>query len=386
MIPRQAAAVLQSFAQGYPVLAITGPRQSGKTTLARAAFPGKRYVSLEDLDERAFAEEDPRGFLARFPDGAIFDEAQRCPALFSYLQTRVDTEGRMGMYVLTGSQQFGLMSHITQTLAGRVGLIQLLPFSLQELQAGGVPVSDLDDLLWRGMYPPIHDRNLAPEQWFANYIMTYIERDVRQIIEVQNLSLFQRFIKMCAARCGQLLNMSSLANDCGVSHGTIRNWISVLEACYVVFLLQPHYQNFGKRLVKTPKLYFHDAGLAAYLLGIHDPEHLSIHSARGALFENFVISELMKRRYNQGLPSNLYFWRNNTGDEVDVVIESGDKLTPVEIKSGQTFTPDFLTGINKWVRYAGEVCLMPQLIYGGKESMTRNGVVVRSWENLHEVG
>lgn len=382
MIKRQAEAVLLDLAKGYPILAITGPRQAGKTTLARSAFPGKRYVSLEDLDEREFATQDPRGFLARFPDGAIVDEAQRCPNLFSYLQTRVDAELRMGLFVLTGSQQFGLMSNITQTLAGRVGLIQLLPFSLQELQAVKAPITNLDDVLWRGMYPPIYDRNLAPEKWFANYVMTYIERDVRQVVEVQNLSLFQRFIKMCAARVGQLLNMSSLAIDCGVSHNTIRSWLSVLEAGYVVFLLQPHHQNFGKRLVKTPKLYFHDTGLAAFLLGIRDAEHLSIHSARGALFENFVVSELIKHRYNQGLPSNLYFWRNNTGDEVDVVIEQGEKLLPLEIKSGQTFNADFLTGINKWMKIAGNVALTPQLVYGGSEQMTRNGVEVRSWKQI----
>ncbi len=383
MIKRQAEAVLLDFAKGYPILAITGPRQAGKTTLAQSAFPDKRYVSLEDLDEREFADQDPRGFLARFPDGAILDEAQRCPNLFSYLQTRVDVEKRMSLFVLTGSQQFGLMSNITQTLAGRVGLIQLLPFSLQELQASNVSLGSLDDILWRGLYPPIYDRNLAPEKWFANYVMTYIERDVRQIVEVQNLSLFQRFIKMCAARVGQLLNMSSLATDCGVSHNTIRSWLSVLEAGYVVFLLQPHHQNFGKRLVKTPKLYFHDTGLAAFLLGIRDAEHLSIHASRGALFENFVISELMKQRYNQGLASNLYFWRNNTGDEIDVVIEQGDKLMPVEIKSGQTFNADFLTGINKWMKLAGNATLIPQLIYGGSENMTRNSVEVRSWKQIN---
>ena len=409
MVPRQAESALQQHAKGYPILAITGPRQSGKTTLARSTFPDQPYVSLEDPDTRAFAEEDPRGFLARYPVGAILDEAQRCPALFSYLQTRVDLDQRMGRFVLTGSQQFGLLSHITQSLAGRVGLIQLLPFALQELldshekttgrpefsrtPSGGqtrsgwagtahTAVGSLDDLLWRGLYPPLHDRNLAPEQWFANYVMTYVERDVRQIIEVQNLSLFQRFLKMCAARCGQLLNMSSLANDCGVSHKTIGAWLSVLEAGYIVFLLQPHHQNFGKRLVKTPKLYFHDTGLAAYLMGIRDPAHLSIHSARGALFENFVISELLKRRYNQGLASNLYFWRNNTGEEVDVLIEHGDKLMPVEIKSGQTFTSDFLAGLNKWTRYAGDKALPAHLVYGGDENMTRSGVSVHSWQHM----
>lgn len=382
MIPRQAAPVLQKLALGYPILAITGPRQAGKTTLAQTTFPDKRYLSLEDPDQRAFAEEDPRAFLARLPQGAILDEAQRCPALFSYLQTRVDAEKKMGQFVLTGSQQFGLLSNITQTLAGRVGMVQLLPFSLQEMQQGELAIHDLDDLMWRGMYPPVHDRQLAPEQWYANYLVTYVERDVRQLIEVQNLSLFQRFIKLCAARCGQLLNLSSLASDCGVSHKTVRAWISVLEASYVVFLLQPHHQNFGKRLVKTPKLYFVDTGLAAFLLGIRDPQHLSIHSARGALFENFVISELLKRRYNQGLPSNLFFWRNNAGDEVDLLIERGEQLIPVEIKSGQTLTSDFLAGLQKWMRLAGETCLAPRLVYGGEENMTRSGVLVQSWKAI----
>ena len=382
MITRRASATLATLARGYPVVAITGPRQSGKTTLAKAQFPDKPYVSLEDPDTRAYVDEDPRGFLGRYANGAVIDEVQRCPALFSYLQTQVDHDGRMGQFVLTGSQQFGLLSHITQTLAGRVGLVQLLPFSLRELQDAAAPIDSIDELLWRGLYPPIHDRGLAPEQWFANYVMTYLERDLRQIIELRNLSLFQRFLKLCAARCGQLLNMSSLATDCGVTHKTIGAWLSVLEASYVVFMLQPHHQNFGKRLVKTAKLYFHDTGLAAHLMGIRDTAHLSIHSARGALFENFVVSELLKNRFNQGLASNLYFWRNNTGEEVDVLIEQGETLMPVEIKSGQTFNPDFLTGLHKWARYAGPVAQPAHLVYGGAGNMTRSGVSVHSWREL----
>lgn len=385
MIPRAATQTLQHLAQGYPILAITGPRQSGKTTLAKATFAEKRYISLEDLDERLFATEDPRGFLARFPDGAILDEAQHCPALFSYLQTLADNKRQMGQFILTGSQQFGLMSNITQTLAGRVGLVQVLPFSLSELQHAGIVITQLDKLLCRGLYPPLYDRDLEPAHWFSNYVMTYVERDVRQLIEVQNLSLFQRFLKMCAARTGQLLNLSSLSNDCGVSHTTARKWLSVLEAGYIVFLLQPHHQNFGKRLVKTPKLYFHDTGLAAFLLGIRDPEHLSIHASRGALFENFVISELLKQRFNAGLSANLYFWRNNIGDEIDVIIEQASKLQPIEIKSAQTIAPQFMSGLNKWMGIAGESALPPQLIYGGTESMTRNSVQILSWQAEHAV-
>lgn len=379
MIPRAASQTLQQLAQGYPIVAITGPRQSGKTTLAKATFAEKRYISLEDPDERLFATEDPRGFLARFPDGAILDEAQHCPELFSYLQTLVDNKRQMGQFVLTGSQQFGLMSNISQTLAGRVGLVQVLPFSLSELQQFGMTIDKLDEMLYRGLYPPLYDRELNPAQWFSNYVMTYVERDVRQLIEVQNLSLFQRFLKMCAARTGQLLNLSSLANDCGISHTTARKWLSVLEAGYIIYLLQPHHQNFGKRLVKTPKLYFHDTGLAAFLLGIRDPEHLSIHASRGELFENFVISELIKKRFNAGLSSNLYFWRNNIGDEIDVIIEQGNKLQAIEIKSAQTFSSHFMSGLNKWMAIAGESALPPQLIYGGAESMLRSGVQVKSW-------
>lgn len=382
MIPRIAANTLQTLALGYPILAITGPRQSGKTTLARSTFPDKPYVSLEDLDTRAFATEDPRGFLARLEGGAILDEAQRCPGLFSYLQTRVDANQRMGEFVLTGSQQFGLLSGITQSLAGRVGLVQLLPFSMAELQAAQLTVPGLDEVLWRGLYPPLYDRHLEPTQWMANYTTTYVERDVRQVIEVQNLSLFQRFLKMCAARCGQLLNMSSMASDCGVTHKTIAAWLSVLEAGYVVFLLQPHHRNFGKRLVKTPKLYFHDTGLAAYLLGIADAQHLAIHSARGALFENLVISEYLKQRLNQGLAPHLYFWRNNTGQEVDLLLEEGAQLRPIEIKSSQTFHISFLDGLNQWAKYAGDAALPARLVYGGDQTMQRGDVAVRAWRHM----
>lgn len=382
MIPRHAAATLRQLARGYPVLAITGPRQSGKTTLARAVFPDKRYVSLEDPDERAFADEDPRGFLNRFPEGGILDEVQRCPALFSYLQGRVDAERRMGQFVLTGSQQFGLLAQITQSLAGRVGLVQLLPFAYPELKAAGVAPRDLDTLLWQGLYPPVQDRELDPAAWYANYVMTYVERDVRQLLEVRNLTQFQRFLRMCAARNGQLLNLTSLGNDCGISHVTARSWLSILEAGYILHLLQPHHVNFGKRLVKSPKLYFHDTGLAAYLQGIRDPDHLSIHPSRGALFETFVIGELLKHRYNHGLPSNLYFWRNNVGDEVDVLVEEGGALQPVEIKSGQTLVSDHLAGIKKWLGIAGAAAVDPRIVYGGDETVIRSGIKALSWREI----
>ena len=381
MITRQATATLLELAKGYPVLAITGPRQAGKTTLAQSTFPDKRYVSLEDPDTRAFAQDDPRGFLARLPDGAILDEVQRCLPLFSYLQTRVDANRRMAEFVLTGSQQFGLLSTITQTLAGRVGLVQLLPFSLQELGSGPLTVPSLDELLWRGLYPPIHDRQLAPERWFANYVMTYVERDVRQLIEVQNLSLFQRFLKMCAARCGQLLNMTSLANDCGVTHKTIGAWLSVLEAGYVIFLLQPHHKNFGKRLVKTPKLYFLDTGLCAWLLGITSERDMQSHYARGALFETWAVTEALKWRAVRGNAQPLYFWRDNIGNEVDLLLEQDAGITLVEVKSGQTFQADWLKSLKTVQRHMSQPT-RNAVLYGGDLSTGRTDAELVGWRDL----
>ncbi len=378
-IPRFAAPALRKLARGFPIVAITGPRQSGKTTLARETFPKKPYVSLEDPDERAFATADPRGFLARFAQGAILDEVQRVPALFSYLQTLVDNKPAAGRFVLTGSQQFGLMGNIAQTLAGRVGLIQLLPFSLGEL--AGTRQQPLAATLLRGFYPPLFSRRVDAQHWYANYAMTYVERDVRQVAAISNLSLFQRFLKMCAARCGQTLNLSSLGNDCGISHVTARAWLTVLEAGYIVFLLPPYHVNFGKRLVKSPKLYFHDTGLACHLLDIRSAAQLETHSARGALFESMVVAEWLKHRYNQGLPGNAYFWRDNVGNEIDLVIENGQKLQPVEIKSGATIASDWTRTLNKWAGWAGERSVSPTVVYGGNQSMSRQGAQFVAWQD-----
>lgn len=382
MINRNAANTLKKLARGYPVIAITGPRQSGKTTLARFVFKYKSYVSLEDPDQMEFANEDPRGFLDQYPDGAVLDEVQRCPLLFSYMQGVVDQKKRPGLFVLTGSQQFGLISKITQSLAGRVGLLHLLPFSLGELKSGNIMSKNLDDMLFKGFYPPVYDRKIPPSSWYANYVFTYLERDVRQMISVRDLSVFQRFVRMCAARTGQLLNLSGLANDCGITHNTARAWLSVLEASYIVFLLKPHYRNFGKRLIKSPRLYFYDAGLVAWLVGINDPKQMPIHAVRGALFENLVVSELLKGRYNRGLDSNLYFWRDNTGNEIDVLIEEADTLIPIEVKSGQTVTGDYFIGINKWLAIAKTGVGTPYVIYGGNESYKRSGTEVLCWRDI----
>ena len=386
MIPRAATATLKKLATGYPVVAVTGPRQSGKTTLVRAAFPRRPYVSLEDMDERAFAAGDPRGFLDRFRGGAVIDEAQHVPELFSYIQTRVDESRRLGEFILTGSQNFGLLSRITQSLAGRAGMLSLLPFSAHELRRARRSLGGLDEFLLRGLYPPVHDRRLAPMTWYSNYALTYVERDVRQIANIHDLALFQRFLRMCAARTGQLLNLSNLANDCGVSHVTIRAWLSVLQASYIVFLLSPHHANFGKRLVKTPKMYFHDTGLAAALLGIEDAEHMAIHPSRAALFETYVVSECLKDRFNRGLPSNLYFWRDNVGHEVDLVVERGGKLVPVEIKSGQTLVDEWFAGLGKWARIAGTRAAKANLVYGGTKAFVRSGIAVHPWNRIPSLG
>jgi|YNPMSStandDraft_1061717.scaffolds.fasta_scaffold15937_3 hypothetical protein len=386
IIKREAEFTLRELVKGYPVVAITGPRQSGKTTLARHFFKNKPYVSLEDPDELEFSLDDPKGFLSRFPKGAIIDEVQRNPKIFSYIQTIVDTNKIMGMFILTGSQHFGLLSHITQSLAGRVGFIQLLPFTITELAKSGKVIADgkYESLLIKGLYPPVYDRNLDAKYWYSNYVMTYIERDVRQVLNVKELNQFQKFIRMCAARVGQVLNLSALGNDCGISHNTARSWISVLETSYIVFLLPPHHSNYGKRLVKSPKLYFHDTGLAAWLLNIQDEDHMAIHPAKGALFENFIISELIKDRYNKGLLSNLYFWRDSSGIEIDVIIEKGSILVPVEIKSSQTIVQDFFKNLTIWNKLSGSKA-KSYMVYGGEESYTRSGIHILSWKDCHKI-
>jgi predicted AAA+ superfamily ATPase len=382
MIPRTASDILLRLAAGFPVIVVTGPRQSGKTTLARSTFPDRRYASLEDPNERAFAREDPVGFLSRFPDGAVLDEVQHCPDLLSYLQTRVDREQSMGRYVLTGSQNFALMSRITQSLAGRAGIVQLLPFSLTELKRANRLPENLNDVLFRGLYPPLHDREIDAPIWYASYVATYLERDVRQIASIQDLGLFQRFVRLCAARTGQLLNLSSLANDCGIAQGTARSWLGVLQASYIAFLLPPHHRNFGKRLVKTPKLYFHDTGLAAALLNVQGPDHMAVHPARPALFETLIVNELLKQRFHAALNSNLFFWRDNTGNEIDVLREQGPTLEAVEIKSGQTVQDEHFAGLRRWAAVAASAAGPASLVYGGSESYVRNGFRVVSWRDV----
>ncbi|MCX6558898.1 MAG: ATP-binding protein [Candidatus Aminicenantes bacterium] len=414
MIKRAAESTCLALAAGYPIVAVTGPRQSGKTTLVKAAFPGKPYVSFEDPDQLESASGDPHGFLSRFPSGAIIDEAQRFPKIFSYLQGFVDDRKKMGLFILTGSQQFGLLSGISQSLAGRAALVQLLPFSLGEAGGGGIELGPLSKVLISGLYPPIHDRHLDPAVWYGNYVMTYLERDVRNLLAVRDLSQFRTFLRMCAARCGRLLNLSSLASDCGITHNTARSWISVLEASYIVHLLRPHSENFGKRMVKAPKLYFYDPGLAAWLLNIQGPDHMAVHPMRGELFEALIVSEFLKARYNRGLESNLYFWRDNIGEEIDLLIDEGTVVRPVEIKSGETVSEDYFRGLKRrqaWVAQrrqragrSGSAAVAAEgeagvpagdaidagavnpsdgtVIYGGGESFRQGPFSVVSWRNL----
>lgn len=385
LISRTAQKTLKKLARSYPALVITGPRQSGKTTLTQVVFPNKPYVSLEELDTREFAQQDPRGFLNQYPDGAILDEVQRCPDLFSYLQSRLDAKNKMGLFILTGSQQFGLISGISQSLAGRVAKVSLLPFSLHELQEASRAPKKLEELLFKGLYPPIYDRRLDPRIWYGNYVDNYLERDVRQLINVRDLGAFQRFVRMCAARTGQILNLSSLAGDCGITHNTAKAWISVLAASYIVHLLQPHHKNFNKRLIKSPKLYFYDPGLAAWLLNIQTAQQLATHSARGQIFETWVVAELLKYRLNLAQKSNLYFWRDNKGHEVDVLIEQADKLLPVEIKSGQTVADDFLGSLKKFRSLAGRSAGRGFLVYGGDQAQTRENINIVPWKQAHGV-
>lgn len=385
MISRYLSDTIHRLREGFPIIAITGPRQSGKTTLSKAIFADKPYVSLEEPDTRSYALDDPRGFLGQFPNGAVIDEAQRAPELFSYLQSRVDSDGRMGLYVLTGSQQFGLRTGITQSLAGRAGLVTLLPFSRGELDAAGQSPDALERTLFSGSFPPIYDRPVAPQDWYSRYISTYLERDLHQVIQVRDLHTFHTFLRMCAARVGQVLNLSALAGDCGITHNTARAWISVLEASYIIFLLQPHHRNFNKRLIKSPKLYFYDTGIVAALMGMEDERHLGIHAMRGQIFENWIIAELLKGRMNRGLPSNLFYWRDRAGLEIDVVVERQQSLQPMEIKSGATIAADFFTGLRRWCDLSnGCDGVTPILFFGGDGESVRNGVSVRSWRSVAE--
>ena len=399
MIPRQATLQLQSLAQWYPVVAVTGPRQSGKTTLVQACFPGKPYVSLEDPDVRESALSDPRRFLALYPAGAVLDEVQRVPELFSYLQTVVDRDRVMGAWVLTGSQQLGLRSQISQTLAGRVGLLELLPFTLGELQAAPAGTSatalaqgPLEHLLWQGLYPVPLDRGVPANVWLGDYFSTYIERDVRQMTQVRDLQTFRTFVRMCAARTSQVLNLSALAADCGISSHTAKGWLSMLQASYLVFLLPPHHINFGKQLTKSPKLYFFDTGLAAWLAGIRSADELVISPMRGPLFETWAVAEVLKTSLHRRLDAQLFFWRDKIGSEVDLLIDHPQGAQTVEFKAGQTVAGDWFNALRKYQALRTPAddapsshpttppAPRPLLVYGGQQPLVRDAADILPWQ------
>jgi hypothetical protein len=380
LIPRDAEPLLRRLAGEYPVVAITGPRQSGKTTLARQVFDDRPYRNLERPDLRQFASEDPRGFLAELPEGGLIDEVQRVPELLSWLQDAVDADPRPGRFVLTGSQQFGLRQGLSQSLAGRVALLELLPFSACELARGGCLPDSLDELLLKGAYPPVHDRGLEGPRWSGNYVATYLERDVRNLVNVRDLTTFQRFLQLCAGRSGQLLNLSGLGADAGISHPTVREWLSVLEASYVIQRLPPAHRNLSKRLVKSPKLHLLDTGLACWLLGISTAEQLRSHPLRGALFESWVAAEVRKWRDNHGLNWRLGFWRDRSGQELDLVLEAADRAVGVEVKSGATITADQLRPLQRWL--ALDPGARGVVIHGGREPQRRSDLTVLPWRHL----
>ena len=364
MIERAVKKQVLRLAKQYPVVTITGPRQSGKTTLCQALFPHKSYVSLENPDSRRVAVNDPRQFLADFPDGVVLDEIQKAPELLSYIQGIVDEQQKEGMFIITGSQQFELMDSITQSLAGRTALVKLLPFSYDEIYGQKKRRQDINKILFKGFYPRIFDKKLNPTEALAFYTATYLERDVRSIIQVQDLSRFEMFLKICATQTGQILNLSHLSNECGIAVNTVKSWLSVLEASYIIFLLRPHHKNFRKRLIKSPKLYFIDVGLAAYLLDIQDETHVKNHPLRGYLFETFIVAEILKKRFNNIKTHNLYYFRDNVGNEVDVLMDMGSEVIPIEIKSGQTMNDEFLKGLN-YYRSLNPSVKQSWLIYGG---------------------
>jgi len=382
MIHREAENTIRVLASQFKAVAVVGPRQSGKTTLVRLIFKDKEYVNFENPDVRLYAMEDPRGFLANYPNGAVFDEAQRVPELFSYLQQILDESTINGRFIITGSNNFLLQENISQSLAGRVGYLNLLPLTLNEINKNE---SSSTEIIFKGFYPSLYNNKIGISLWYSNYIRTYIERDVRLIKNITNLVTFERFIKLCAGRIGQLLNMSSLAVEVGVDTKTISAWIGVLETSFVLFRLQPHHKNFNKRIVKMPKLYFYDTGLAAALLGVQNSNQLALHPFKGALFENMVVVDFLKTRFNKAKTNNLYFWRDNTGNEIDLLIDNGTEIIPIEIKSGQTVTNQYFKGVlywNKLTKTEGGY-----VIYGGKTIQKRsNAITVVPYNLINTTG
>lgn len=375
---------LEKAAKQLPIVTILGPRQSGKTTLVKQTFPDMPYVNLESIHIRTLATIDPVAFLEQYPDGAILDEIQEVPQLLSYIQVRVDAKGRKGEFILTGSHQLELNQAISQSLAGRVAILHLLPLSLEELTMAGIKKS-VDATLYEGCYPRVHADQLNPTKTYASYVRTYLERDIRMILQVHNLDLFQKFMVLSASRVGQIFNKDNMAGEVGVSAKTIGHWLSILEACYIVYRLPPYFENFGKRVVKSPKIYFCDVGLVAYLLGIETVDQMTRDPLRGHLFENLVVNELMKARFNQGLDPRLYFFQITGRHEVDLIYQRGYELIPIEVKSSRTFNPSLLSGIKSFAKIAPDRYVDPYLIYSGDEELKIGEVQLLNFRNAAKI-
>lgn len=381
-IKRELTHKIKQLSAKFGAVTVIGPRQSGKTTLVKEIFPKYKYVSLEDLDNRSFADSDPRGFMRAYSSQVIIDEVQKSPGLFSYLQTHLDSLNKAGQYILTGSQNFFLLEEISQSLAGRVGIVKLLPLSISELQRANYSLDNFGKYVFNGFYPAVYAKKISPNDWYSGYVQTYIERDVRSILNVPNLSVFQKFLQLCAGRVGQIVNLSSLGSDVGITHNTARSWLSILEASFVTYTLKPYFRNFNKRIVKSPKLYFYDSGLVCYLLNITSFEQITSHYLKGALFENLVAGELVKKFFNQGREASLYFWRDKTGREVDFILEKAfSKTLAIEVKAGETFAPDQTAGLDYWRKIAGQKG-KGYVIYGGDKNQKRGEVDLVSWRNL----
>ena len=379
MIPRNALTTIYKLQKGYPIVAVTGPRQSGKTTLVKIAFPHKPYVSLETPSHLDFAQSDPIGFLKQHSEGMIIDEVQNAPHLFSYLQEIVDHQKEMGQFVLTGSQQFDFLSGITQSLPGRVGLLELLPFSLNEIQD---QLESLDDQLFKGFYPAIYDRKLNPRLWYEDYVKTYLERDVRKMVNVKDLNIFRNFLKLCAGRNAQVINFSGLCTDSGLNKKTVKSWLSILEASFIIYFIPPYFRNFSKRMIKSPKLYFYDSGLVGHLLGLNSAKEVLLSTFKGAIFESMVMSEVKKYNNNYRKSRDFYFWKDHRGVEVDLVFEKDQNIYGIEIKSGQTIQSSFLRNLEIYQKYINSLNNKSFVIYAGEELQERKTASFISWKNM----
>lgn len=381
MLKRQLIKILKEYAKKYPTLTLTGPRQSGKTTLLKNLFKNYRYVSLENQDNRQFALQDPNGFLEEYDKYVIFDEVQQAPVLFSYIQTKIDADAIMGQYILSGSQNFQLLENITQSLAGRTLILKLLPFDFSELKQANLLSKEYTKSIIKGFYPAIYDRNIKPSVYYSNYIQTYIERDITSLQNIHDLRQFKNFLSICATRAGQLLNINDMARDASISHTTAKRWLSLLETSYILFLLPPYFNNFSKRMVKSSKLYFYDTGLLAHLLKVKNTQFLYNQNLKGHLFENMIVSEYVKQNYHQNLLLDLYFWRDSKGHEIDLLFENENGFNAIEIKASATIKYDFFKNLSYFNNVAKDLEIHESLIYSGLTDTKRNTIQIKSWKN-----